>query len=262
MLDEQKVENEALQELSQDAAPVEQQEQPEQAKETEAERNFKVIREERERFKQEAARLQRERDEAYRARYEYEAQMRQQYQQPQQPVVNEIDNLKDDELIEARHLKQNMKKMQQEMEQLKQQNAMAVIETQLKTKYADFDDVVSQENLNALKQSNPEIFKTIYTSSDLYSKGAAAYQLIKKFVGQQPAAEQPSYMADKQKIVQNAARPRNVNTLKPQQSTNPLDNANSFVSRKAEMEHKKQIYEHMQNYATSESIPFVEIKGK
>ncbi len=257
MIDEPK--NEVLQELSNDEAPSTETQQ-QQVQETAEAINFKAMRAEKDRIQQENARLQKERDDAYRARYEYEAQMRQQYQQPQVPSVNEIDNLKDDELIEARHLKQNMKKMQQEMQQIKQQTELNVIETQLKSKYADFDDVVSQNNLSALKESYPDIYKTIYTSNDLYSKGSAAYQLIKKFVNQQESAASPSYMTDKQKIIDNAARPRNINTLKPQQSTNPLDNAHSYVSQKAEMERKKQVYEHMQQYATSENIPFREIK--
>ena len=257
MIDEQNnnVANDALNELAQDAAP--ETEQAPEAQPTQAEINFKAIRAEKERIEKDNERLLRERDDAIRYAREYEARMSQQYQ-PQRPQeVDEFEQLKPDDLVEVKHVQKKMRQMEERMAQMQQQTQLGAVEMQLKSKYNDFDDVVSTGNLNALKESHPDIFKTIYTSSDLYSKGSAAYQLIKQFV---KAPEVNSYSEERAQATANAARPRNVNTLKPQQSTNPLDNANVYARGKAEMDRKKQVYDHMQNFAAPGSIKFTEIK--
>jgi hypothetical protein len=260
MIDEQKNDNVALNELAQDTAPEQveasSQDQPRDNVATQAEINFKAIRSEKERVERENERLLRERDDAIRYAREYEMRLQQQYP-PQQQQVDEFDQLKPDDLVEVKHVQNKMRQMEAKMAQMEQKNQIGMIESQLKSKYSDFEDVVSQSNLNALKEAHPDIYKTIYTSNDLYSKGSAAYQLIKQFV---KAPEENNYSEERSKVVANAARPRNINTLKPQQSTGALDNASLYAKGKAEMDRKKQVYDHMQNFAAPGSIKFTEIK--
>ncbi|MGD8327777.1 MAG: hypothetical protein PVF65_12765 [Sphingomonadales bacterium] len=85
-------------------------------------------------------------------------------------------DLPDDELVEGRHVKQLMNKMQS---LLQQQEAKAVPD-RLKSRFSDFDAVVTPENVERLKQEEPELLASIMASDDLYSKGAAAYKLIKR----------------------------------------------------------------------------------
>lgn len=256
MVDE--VKNEALQELSQESPQNEASEQveesTEQHQETQAELNFKALRAEKEKMARENERLMKERDEAMRYAHEYQMSMRQQYQQPQQNYMD-YNNLKPDDLVEAKYVQQEFKRMKEELEQTKQQMQTGIIEAQLKTRYTDFDNVVTKENLSALKESHPDIHQTIFTSPDLYAKGSTAYKLIKELV--LSGKEAPNYAVEQRKIAQNAAKPRNINTIKGAQTNSPLDKANSFATGdNTDPNYRKEVYKHMEKHAATHNIPF------
>jgi predicted RNase H-like nuclease (RuvC/YqgF family) len=115
--------------------------------ESNAERNFRALREKTER-------LEREKDDYARQLAAYQQQMPQQQQeQPEQD-----DNLAPDALIEKRHLSRYDKKIQKLEAQLKEYQANSVnmsAEAQLKSKYNDFDTIVNKDNLEMLKLTYP-----------------------------------------------------------------------------------------------------------
>lgn len=242
----EEIKNEALQTLEETAAP-EIQEIP---KESQAEINFKALREEKARSDREREQMQRERDEAIRY-----AQMAMQAQQPRQQVPEEPE-LRPDDLVEARHFQKKIKELRDEVDTFKRESSVNMIESQLKAKYSDFDSVVSKANLDALQQQYPEIHKTIYTSQDLYAKGATAYQLIQKFLTA-PVAQTNSN--DQKQMQKNAAKPKSLNTVNASQPETPLDRARLYSEGLTE-EMKKQIYDHMQAHATKKNIQWTQIK--
>lgn len=140
--------------------------------------------------------------------------------------------LGDDDLVEGKHLKQYVQQIQRQMQDSKKKYAQqaaqaynASLEVQLKAQYPDFDQVVSQANLKDLAALYPELAATLNTSPDLRTQAVSAYTMIKN-LGIDQAQEDP-YMADKEKIKKNAAKPRPSNSVAPNNSS-PLAQAGAF----------------------------------
>lgn len=124
------------QEVMQDIAQAK--EQPK--KESQQDQNWRLAREESERYRKEAEELRRK----------LESQRG------------------DDELVEYKQLKQ----MKHDIEQ-------QTLELRLKSKFTDFDDVVNSANLKKLADEDPELAYTIDSAPDMYTKAVAAYKMIK-----------------------------------------------------------------------------------
>lgn len=180
-------------------------------------RNFAALREK-------AARAERERDEALRLVREIESKKQ------QNVVEEEIDlSLGDDEIAEGKHLKsvaQQIKQLKNELKKYKQESTLTTVETKIRSNYPDFDSVVSRENLESLRNNYPEIAQTIMTSTDQYSQAASAYTLIKKL----GIDTQGSYEMDKQRVQQNAAKPKPLASINAQQGQGALSQANAFAN--------------------------------
>ena len=175
-------------------------EQPTEAndvQETAQERNWRRLREENERYKQQAQ--------------DYKRQLE--------------SSRGDDELVEQRHLREAMYRMQAE-----------TLELRLKNKYPDFDDVVTTQNLSKLSSEDPELAATIDATQDMYTKAVAAYKIIK--------SKQPQvYTEEDEQFDMNQMKPRSVNSLHRQES--PLSGANAF-QRGLTKDQKAKIFAEMQ----------------
>lgn len=193
---------------------IEQQEMPEQnieiekPQETAQQKNFRELR-------NKLDRLQRERDEAIHYIKDIEAKAN---ANNNIPVVDDEDfNLDPDAIAEGKHIS----KVANKVKKLEQQ----LTEARLKAKYQDFDKIVSQDNVEALRQSHPEIWATINSTSDLYNKAVSAYTLIKEL----GISRNDSYDQDKMLIQQNAAKPKPFAAVSSQQGDSPLSKANAFA---------------------------------
>lgn len=185
--------------------------QPAEASEEKA-LNIRELRLAKERAEKERAALERQLKE-----YQKE---RERAQQPQQ----QEDQLEfgDDDLIEGRHLRA----MQKQLKAFQQQQVDNSDETRLKTRYNDFDKVVNQDNLERLQHEDPEFAETIALSrSSLYARGSSTYKRIKElgiFV-------EDTHKKERQRVEQNAAKPRAMNSIAPQEGQRPLEVANAFA---------------------------------
>src|SRR5580704_7730425 len=121
-------------------------------KESDADRNFRTLREKTER-------IQRERDDAL-------ARIKQYEQQPQPDL-----SLKPDELAEGKHIHNVSAKINALETQL--------AEARLRSQYPDIDKVVSPENLALLKERYPEIAQTLSADKNFYSQASSAYTILK-----------------------------------------------------------------------------------
>lgn len=180
-------------------------------------------------------------------------QLLQQYNsQPNQISESDDEDLSfsidEDSLVEGKHLTKVEKKihrLENQLKQYQQQATLNTAEAKLKAQYPDFDHVVSSENLANLKAAYPEIAHTINSSSDLYSKAVSAYTMIKKLGISEPVDE---YKADKEAARKNAAKPRPMASISPQQGDSPLTKANAFATGELSPELKAQLWKETNQY--------------
>ncbi len=195
-------------------------------KETRNENNIRSLREKAER----ADRAERERDELLKRIQEMESYRQSvPQQQTQQQEEAEDLNIDPDSLVEGKHLKRydkKFKEMQDKLRSYEQQSSITSIDMRLKAKYPDLDKVVSQDNLLALRQDYPELAATLNANTDLYSKAVSAYTLIKKL----GIDVEDTFVEDKIKAQKNAAKPRPLASVSPQQAESPLSRANAFAN--------------------------------
>ncbi len=154
-------------------------------------------------------------------------------QQDAKPQVPEEDyevRLGDDEIAEGKHIAKmgrKIKALEQKLQGYQQQTSENVVEAKIKAQYPDFDKVVSLENVKALSSSYPELAATLNASSDLYGKAVSAYTMIKK-LGIAPAED--IYSVEREMAAKNAAKPRPLASVSPQQGDSPLSHANAFAN--------------------------------
>ena len=178
-------------------------------------RNMRALREK-------AERIERERDEAIRRLKEFEAS-RGSAAEEEDPRVGA------DDIVEGKHLSKydkKIKKLEAELETQRQQAVMLAAEARLKAQYNDFDKVVSKDNIDKLRELYPEIASTLNTSTDLYATGVSAYTMIKKL----GVHVEDEYQNEKAVALKNAAKPKPLTSISPQQGDSPLSKANAFAN--------------------------------
>jgi adenylate cyclase class IV len=154
----------------------------------------------------------------------------------------------DDSLVEGKHLSKVSKKIQhleKQLRQYEQQSTVSATEVKLKQKYPDFDAIVSVENLENLRSSYPEIAHTIDSSNDLYSKAVTAYTMIKR-LGISP--QDDPFKHEKELAQRNAAKPKSLASISPQQGDSPLSKANAFANGTLTEDMKQQLWKEMNQY--------------
>lgn len=166
----------------------------------------------------------RERDEALRRLQEFESR---------KSIQQEEDNsfsIAPDEIAEGKHLS----KVQNQIVQLKKQiqenerrSAEIALEAKLKAQYPDFDAIVKADNIELLKQNDPESALIIDSIPNIYTKALAAYKAIKAMNVNQ--AQEDIYAADRAKAQANAAKPRPAVSISPQTAESPLSRVNAFA---------------------------------
>lgn len=175
-------------------------------------------------LKAKADRFERERDEL--ARKNEELQSRQS-KEPDEDLSVFLGN---DEIAEGKHLSQFQKqidKLKKEILETKKQTNDATMEAKLKSQYPDIDSVVSTENIELLKEMDPESALIVDSLPNFYTKAIAAYKAIKTMnLNKQ---RENMYDAEKEKAQRNSAKPRPAISVSPQAGDNPLSSANPFA---------------------------------
>ena len=211
-------------------------EQPSQQQQTnDKENNLRILREK-------AQRMERERDEAI----NYIKNLEAKNAPKQQEADNSYDefDLEPDSLAEGKHIRKvsnKIKDLEKQLQAYQQQSQESMVEARLKSKYSDFDEIVSGSNVESLRQMHPEVWNTINSTSDLYNKAVSAYTLIKNLGISGPAP----YDVDKTSLQKNFNKPRNSSSVSPQLGDTPVTRANAFEGGLTE-ELKNQLYKEMQ----------------
>lgn len=174
---------------------------PEPKKEGWQARNFRVLREAKER-------LERENEELRLQAQRYKPQ-----EESPRDILSRAEpeddfGIKDDELVEGKQLakvKRELNYIKKELNTYKAQSSEKITEARIRSEFPDFNAVVTQHNIQMLNAAYPEVGRLLSESSDLYSKAVTAYQMIKTFGIDQP----DNYNPVKEKIEANKTKPRN-----------------------------------------------------
>lgn len=184
------------------------------------------------------AESRREMQELKRRNQEFEQEL-QRLKQPAKPVEEDpLDRLADDDIITVSQVKKLVKKLaRQESEDVARQRENATVDDRLMSKYSDYQEIVSRENIELLKQTEPELAQSLHAMShDPYAQGVAAYKLIKRISGVQTPVS-----PDKKKAIVNSQKPLSVNAA-PKASA--LSDAHKFEGGLTK-ELKDQLYREM-----------------
>lgn len=205
--------------------------QPQQAPvETEQARNFRQLKDAREREERDRKRAERERDEAI--AYIKEMQSKQYKSQPEQVEEDDL-SISSDDFVEGKTVKKvynEVRELKKQLKQYQQQSASSLAETRLKSMHPDADAVLSKDNIAEFSHKYPEMANTIFHSAgDDYSKMLSAYTMIKQ-LGVHQEYKPDLYAADRDLAQRNAAKPRPLTSIAPQQGDSPMSRANAFAN--------------------------------
>jgi hypothetical protein len=196
------------------------QEKPQTQSESDKEYNFKQLRE--------RQRQTEEQLDFYKRQVE---QLTPKTEEAETPSVGE------DDLLEGRHYKMLQKEISRLGEEIKRKE-MEAIPDRLKSRFSDFNDVVTKENVEKLKKSEPELYATITSTNDLFAKGVSAYKALMGLGYYKPKED---FSREKKQVEANANKPLSVQALKGQGA---LHEAHSF-SEGLTPELKKKLQEEM-----------------
>lgn len=148
-------------------------------------------------------------------------------------------HLNEDDLPTYGNVKKVLKKSGKDLkEEIRREVKAEMAQTTLKLHYPDFDQIVTPENIELLKQHKPALARTLALNSDPYDQAVAAYDAIKMagFGKEMPKSN------DKEKAIKNAAKPVSVNAVT---KNSALGNAHLFENGLTP-ELKKQLWSEMQ----------------
>lgn len=205
------------------------------AQENEATRNFRELRDRADAIERRAA-------EQEKRNKELEAALLAQSQGQQQQFELVDDDIDDDVYIDGKRHKRTIAKLKKELEDTRktvndfiQHTTMSNAEMRLKNQFADFNDVVTEENLRKLAQSDPQMMRTILANNDLYDRGYISYSLLKS------AGIGAKYNDVEEKSAQNKNRPRSSSSAAPQTGQTPLTQVDQFDRIVLSPEDKKRL---------------------
>ena len=191
------------------------------------EQNFRRLREEKEKIERENQELR---------------EWKNRYSQPK-AEEKEVENdygIDREDIVEGQALINVYKKLEA-LEKRYENEKAASIPDRLKSKFSDFESVVSKENIDKLKQMEPEIFASLTAGSDVYAKGVSAYKTLKAL----GIAKSQNYKAEKEQVATNQGKPVSAQAIRGQGA---LSEANIFA-KGLTPELRKQLQKEMQESA-------------
>lgn len=158
---------------------------------------------------------------------------------PKAPEPEEDYGIADDALVEGKFIK-DLKKEIKQLKSYIQQKEVSTVDERLSHKFSDYADVVSKDNIELLKQTEPELALSLYKlQDDPYAQGVAAYKLLKKL----DMGTQKDLAIEKERATKNSQKPLSVNAVTKQSA---LGNAHMFENGLTK-ELKSQLWKEMQD---------------
>lgn len=161
---------------------------------------------------------------------------------PPQVEEDPLDKLSDDDIVTKAQAKKLAEKMAKQIanEVIKQREA-ATVDERLQLKYTDFNQIVTAENIEYLKQTEPELAESLRYHPDPYAQGIAAYKMLKRIAG----SREPQEPMEKKKAIENSQKPVSSQAIA---KTSSLADVNQFaeLDAKGRKEFLRSKYEEMQ----------------
>lgn len=215
-----------------EAAPLQEAPQEESFEEIQARdkqfRAFKELREARDRAERERDELQRRIAESQQAR-----------PAPEDDLIDVLGG-SDDDLIERKHLKKFYSSLEKKLEQKYKHAEERALEAQIRSRYPDFDTVVTNERVAQFTRDYPEIAQSLGASPDQYNKAISVYKMLKQFGYDKEAESEYT----KQRVQSNAVRPKTATSISAQRPSSGLQQADAFA-RGLTPDLQKQLYREM-----------------
>lgn len=159
---------------------------------------------------------------------------------PAAPEEDELAKLSEDDILTVAQARKLATKMARQVahEAIKEREA-ATVEERLQSKFPDYDQVVTRENVEILKQQEPELAQSLMRlADDPFAQAKAAYRLIKTL----GVKTDPSPGPEVKKARENASKPVSVNAVT---RNSAIGNASLFENGLTP-ELKKQLWSEMQ----------------
>ncbi len=152
---------------------------------------------------------------------------------------DELANLAEDDILTVAQARKLAKKMARGVaEEVLNERDAATIDERMQLKFSDYAEVVSKENIELLRQNEPELAKFLYKMTDPNDQALAAYKLLKNVTG----TGEKTDSLEKKKADENSQKPLSVNAVTKQSA---IGNAHLFENGLTK-ELKKHLWEEMQ----------------
>ena len=138
---------------------------------------------------------------------------------------DDLDKLGDEDIVTKAQARKLASKMAEEIaNRVIKQREHSTVDERLNLKYSDFSQVVTKENIELLKETEPELAESLSYNPDPYKQGVAVYKLLKK-AGLDGAQVDPNLAREKAKASKNGEKPVSVNAVTKQSA---IGNAHLF----------------------------------
>lgn len=147
----------------------------------------------------------------------------------------------DEDIPTGKDVKRLIKKEAQHIakEMIRQREAQTVDE-RINLKFPDYNQVVTSESIEVLKQTEPEIAASLANMNDPYTQAIAAYKYMKKL---NPLPEKQVGSAEKKKAEANLQKPVSVNSASKHSALGSV----SMFENGLTPELKKQLWDEMRS---------------
>lgn len=189
-------------------------------------------------------RLEQEKRDAEKRLYEQE-RLNRELQNTLQNIVSppkkeeELPELAPDDIPEWKHVRKYAEKIaEQKFQEFFVKKEKEALPQRARQRFADYDQIVSEENVRNLEQNNPELAVAITKADDPWS---ATYSAIKNSWFYNEGKQKGKLSEEAAKIEENSKKPLSSNAIGKQSA---LANANSFAKKP-----KEQLYREMMEFA-------------
>lgn len=124
------------------------------------------------------------------------------------PEEDELAKLAEDDILTVAQAKKLATKLaRQTAETLLKEREALTVDERLQSKYPDFKSTVTRENIEILKETKPQLAKSLLKfADDPFEQSELAYEYIKAYVPQ----KEESMSKEKQKAMENSKKPLSV----------------------------------------------------
>jgi hypothetical protein len=145
-----------------------------------------------------------------------------QFTNPSKTEVDEIDKLGSEDLVTKSHVMKMAERMARQIAtQAIKERERETVDERLMIKYPDFAEVVSKDNIELLKQTEPELARSLSHNPDDYEKGIAVYKALKRL----GITQGSTVNSDKERAKKNSEKPVSLSTVS---KSSAIGNAQAF----------------------------------